>query len=183
MAAWTDEESRRLADFHAQGKSLHFIAKELGRSKDTVSRHADRLGLSFSREQTAKAAEAVHVDNKARRALLESRLLEEADKVLDQMWKPALVYSFGGPLNEYNEHTLTQPTFGDQKAIVQTASTALTAANKLHELNSGHNAEQAMSALEQMQIALESFATEYEQQGESGEAAQEDRDTLPEAST
>ena len=169
MAAWTDEESRRLADFHAQGKSLHFIAKELGRSKDTVSRHADRLALSFSREQTAKAAEAVHVDNKARRALLESRLLVEADGFLDKLHQPAIVFSFGGQFNEFAQHELDTPPISDQKALIQSASTALTAANKLHELNSGHNAEQAMSALEQMQIALESFATEYETQQDKPE--------------
>lgn len=160
---------------------MHFIAKELGRSKDTVSRHADRLALTFSRAQTAKAAEAVHVDNKARRVQLEERLLTEADKVLDQMWARTIVFAFGGPLNEFNSHELDKPPVGDQKAIMQTASTAITAANRLHELNAGHNAEAAVSALAQMQTALETFATEYEQQGESGETAQEDRDTLPEA--
>ena len=161
---------------------MHFIAGDMKRSKQTIGRHAERLGLSWDRTATAKAAEAVHVDNKARRVRIEERLLEEADKVLDQMWKPALVYSFGGPLNEYNDHVLERPSFGDQKAIVQTAATALTAANKLHELNAGANAESAVSALAQMQAALETFAQEYEAQGESGEAAQEDRDTLPEAS-
>lgn len=161
---------------------MHFIAKELGRSKDTVSRHADRLGLVWDRSSTARAAEAVHVDNKARRVRLEERLLTEADKVLDQMWARTIVFAFGGPLNEYSEHELDKPPVGDQKAIMQTASTAITAANKLHELNAGHNAEAAVSALAQMQTALETFATEYEQQGESGETAQEDRDTLPEAS-
>ena len=181
-SAWTDEESRRLADLHAQGKSLTFIAKDMGRSTETVSRHSARLGLSWDRSATAKAAEAVHVDNKARRVQLEERLLTEADKVLDQMWAPTLVFSFGGQFNEFASHELDKPPVGDQKAIMQTASTAITAANKLHELNAGHNAEAAVSALAQMQTALETFATEYEQQGESGETAQEDRDTLPEAS-
>ena len=154
MAAWTDEESTRLTELHSAGKSLHFIAGELGRSKETVSRWAEKLGLSFSREKTAKAAEAVHVDNKARRALLETRLLTEADKVIDQMWKPTIVFSFGGQFNEYSEHELDRPTFGDQKAIIQTASTALTAANKLHEMNAGQNTDHAKSMLVQMQEAL-----------------------------
>lgn len=136
MAAWTDEESARLTELHGAGESLHFIAGEMQRSKDTVSRWAEKLGLSFSREKTAKAAEAVHVDNKAKRAAAESDLLDTFPRLLDQLFKPALVHSFGGANNEYNEHTLSQPTFGDQKAIMQTIATALTAANKLHELNS-----------------------------------------------
>lgn len=163
--AWTDEESTRLTELHAAGKSLHFIAGELGRSKETVSRWAEKLGLSFSREKTAKAAEAVHVDNKARRALLESRLLTEAEKVIEQLWTPAIVYSFGGQFNEYAEHELDKPTFSDQKAIMQTASTAITASNKLHEMNAGQNTDHAKSMLVQMQEALLK-AVEAEEGGE-----------------
>lgn len=154
MAAWTDEESARLTELHGAGESLHFIAKDMQRSKDTVSRWAEKLGLSFSREKTAKAAEAVHVDNKARRALLESRLLTEAEKVIEQLWTPAIVYSFGGQFNEYAEHELDKPTFSDQKAIMQTASTAITASNKLHEMNAGSNADHSKAMLVKMQAAL-----------------------------
>lgn len=154
MAAWTDEESTRLTELHAAGKSLHFIAGDMERSKRTISVWAEKLGLSFSREKTAKAAEAVHVDNKARRALLESRLLTEAEKVIEQLWTPAIVYSFGGQFNEYAEHELDKPTFSDQKAIMQTASTAINASNKLHEMNAGQNTDHAKSMLVQMQEAL-----------------------------
>lgn len=163
--AWTDEESTRLTELHAAGKSLHFIAGELGRSKETVSRWASTLGVSFSREKTAKAAEAVHIDNKARRALLESRLLTEAEKVIEQLWTPAIVYSFGGQFNEYAEHELDKPTFSDQKAIMQTASTAITASTRLHEMNAGQNTDHAKSMLVQMQEALLK-AVEAEEGGE-----------------
>jgi len=167
VAAWTDEESTRLTELHAAGESLTFIAKEMQRSTETIHRHAERLKLSFDRTRTAKAAEAKHVDNKARRAALEERLLIEAEKVIDQMWSETLVFSFGGKDNTYEEHTLKQPTYSDQKAIVQTAATALNAANKLHEMNAGQQAEKAVSALVQMQGALEQFAAQYEaEQGE-----------------
>lgn len=165
MAAWTDEESTRLTELHAAGKSLSFIAELMDRSKDTISRHSERLGLSFSRAETAKAAEAKHIDNKARRALLESRLLTEAEKVIEQLWTPAIVYSFGGQFNEYAEHELDKPTFSDQKAIMQTASTAITASNKLHEMNAGQNTDHAKSMLVQMQKALLK-AVEAEEGGE-----------------
>lgn len=136
MAAWTPEESERLTELHSQSRSLHSIAGEMGRSKETVKRHADRLNLSFDRTRTAKAAEAVHVDNKARRAALEERLLNEAALFLDKLHLPSIVFSFGGQFNEYAEHELDKPPIGDQKALIQSASTAITAANRLHELNS-----------------------------------------------
>ena len=152
--AWTDEESTRLTELHAAGKSLHFIAGELGRSKETISRWASTLGLSFSREKTAKAADAVHVDNKARRVALEERLLVEAQKIMDQLWKPTLVFSFGGKDNDYNEHIIDRPTFGDQKAIVQTATTAIRESTRLHEMNAGSNADHSKAMLVKMQAAL-----------------------------
>lgn len=167
MAAWTDEESTRLTELHAAGKSLHFIAGDMERSKRTISVWAEKLGLSFSREKTAKAAEAVHVDNKARRARIEEQLLVKSEDMLAQLDAPAIVYSFGGQFNEYAEHELTKPDPVAQKHIVQALSTALTAANKLHEMNAGQQAEKAVSALVQMQGALEQFAAQYEaEQGE-----------------
>lgn len=167
MAAWTDEESARLTELHGAGESLHFIAKDMQRSKDTVSRWAEKLGLSFSREKTAKAAEAKHVDNKARRARIEEQLLVKSEDMLAQLDEPAIVYSFGGQFNEYAEHELDKPDPVAQKHIVQALATALTAANKLHEMNAGQQAEKAVSALVQMQGALEQFAAQYEaEQGE-----------------
>lgn len=153
-AGWSDEDSRRLTELHAEGKSLHFIAGEIGRSKQTVSRYAKSLGLEWDRATTAKAAEAVHVDNKARRVALEERLLVEAQKIMDQLWKPTLVFSFGGKDNTYEEHTLAQPTFGDQKAIVQTATTAIRESTRLHEMNAGSNADHSKAMLVKMQAAL-----------------------------
>ncbi|MGW0016926.1 helix-turn-helix domain-containing protein [Rhodococcus sp. NPDC003382] len=160
MAAWTDEESRRLRELHEQGMSLRAIAEEMGRPQSTVSRWADRLDLSFDRSKTKKATEARVIDTKAARVELEQRLIAEANKVLDQMWEPTLVFSFGGKDNTYEEHLLDRPTFGDQKAIVQTAATALNAANKLHEMNAGADAEGVVSVLAEVHAAITAMADE-----------------------
>lgn len=153
-AGWSDEDSRRLTELHAEGKSLHFIAGEIGRSKQTVSRYAKSLGLEWDRATTAKAAEAVHVDNKARRARIEERLLAKGEEFLDQLDEPVIVFSFGGPLNEYAEHELTKPDPVSQKHIVQALNTVLTSANKLHEMNAGSNADHSKAMLVKMQAAL-----------------------------
>lgn len=149
--AWTDDDSAKLAELHESGLSLHAIAKEMVRSKDTINRWAAKFGLTFDRAMTAKAAEAVHVDNKSKRVTLEARLLDEGGKILDQLWEPAIVFSFGGANNTFADHVLDKPTFGDQKAIMQTVSTALTAANKLSELsNDGHDLPAVDAWLEAM---------------------------------
>ena len=167
MAAWSDEESARLTELHGAGKSLTFIAKTMGRSTETIHRHSERLKLSWDRSRTAKAAEAVHVDNKARRARIEEQLLVKSEDMLAQLDKPTIVYSFGGQFNQYEQHELDKPDPVAQKHIVQALSTALNAANKLHEMNAGQQAEKAVSALVQMQGALEQFAAQYEaEQGE-----------------
>ena len=161
MAAWTDEESTRLTELHAAGKSLHFIAGDMERSKRTISVWAEKLGLSFSREKTAKAAEAVHVDNKARRARIEERLLVKGEEFLDQLDQPVIVFSFGGPLNEYAEHELTKPDPVSQKHIVQALNTVLTSANKLHEMNAGHDATSTVSVLAEVHAAVIALANEH----------------------
>ncbi|MDV2475148.1 helix-turn-helix domain-containing protein [Rhodococcus zopfii] len=87
MARWTDDEDRRLEELYADGWSLNAIAKEMCRSKDTIGRHAESLGLSFGTERTAEAT-AVKVlgvrERKAAAAEAELRILELSQKqVLD----------------------------------------------------------------------------------------------------
>ena len=76
---WTPAEVDRFKALHADGASLHSIARELDRSKGVVSRKASELGLSFARDRTAAAAQSRVVDGKARRAaavLAELEILE-----------------------------------------------------------------------------------------------------------
>lgn len=123
MAAWTDEESRRLEELHADGWSLNAIAKEMRRSTRTIHRWAKELQLTFGSGRTAEAT-AVKVLNarerKAAAAEAELRILELAQKqvldVLDgeELW-PTLKRSEGGsehevylrfiPARDLREHT------------------------------------------------------------------------------
>ncbi|MDF3280473.1 helix-turn-helix domain-containing protein [Gordonia sp. N1V] len=133
---WTDAERDRIRELHAEGRTLHSIAKELGRSKEGVSRHAKAMGLSWDRSQTAKAAEANHVDNKARRATIETTLLEKVVGLLTEIDGPEEVYGFGGADYVFNSRQLDHMTPRSKKDLMQAVSSALVAANRLHELNS-----------------------------------------------
>lgn len=126
----TDADRKRVRELHAQGLSRNEIARQSGRSQRTVSRLAAEMGLSFERAgATAKATEAKKADGATRRAQLQLDALAAAQKLMGQMFAPALVYNFGGKENDYNSTTLDEPPFRDKRdianAIQALANTAL----------------------------------------------------------
>nr|DAI63909.1 MAG TPA: InsA C-terminal domain [Caudoviricetes sp.] len=133
---WSDADSAQLRELHASGMALWSISKKMGRSSSTVSKWSKRLGLSFERGTVAKAAAAHHIDNKARRAAIEERLLVKAAELLDETERGELVFSFGGADNTYNDRQLDAMTPRSKKDLIQAIGSLLVSANKLHELNS-----------------------------------------------
>lgn len=138
---WTPAEDTTLRALHESGRSLHSIAAEMSRSKDTISRKASALGLTWDRSRTAAAANAVVVDNKARRALLVGTLYTRAEELLAQITEPHLVFNFGGKENDYNERLLDRPPTGDIRNLMQSASIALQRAVDLENVDATSNNE------------------------------------------
>lgn len=159
-AAWTDTDNAQLLKLHAAGHSLHSIAKQMGRAKSTINRHAALAGLGWDRSQTAKATEAVITDARARRAVLEQRFLDEAEASLDRMWSGMEVGAFAGQDGEYKHAWIDEPSPSDRKAIMQTASTAAQAAARLAEQNAGREVDTAKSALTSLKRAMEQHASD-----------------------
>jgi transposase-like protein len=156
MAArpWTDTDQARLLELHAAGQSLHSIAKQLGRSKETISRKATAAGLTWDRTRTAAAAQAVTIDNKARRAALESKLLAKADDLINAIDSPFLAFSFGGKDNTYNEHHLDRPPTSDIRNLMQSAGIAIDRSLKLADHDSGAAGAAVIGLLQQTAAAL-----------------------------
>jgi transposase-like protein len=99
-------QARALFD---QGLSCRAIATKLGVSTSTISRWAKSEGLAFkARAQTATATAVREFDMAAARVRLAEKMTANADRVLDTLDGPYLVYSFGGKDNDYNEHTLDE---------------------------------------------------------------------------
>jgi len=94
----TDEDRRRVAELHAQGLSRNAIATQLGRSGRTISRICaeHQPPLTFERTRTAAATAAKKADGAARRAALQLDALENAGRLMGQMFSPTVVYNFGG---------------------------------------------------------------------------------------
>lgn len=130
----TQADYDRVRDLHAQGMSRNEIGRTIGRSGRTISRLAQELGLSFERSgATAKATEARKADGAARRAQLHVDALDAAQKLMAQMFAPALVYNFGGRENDYNSTTLEEPPFADKRNIANAIQALAGTALKLAE--------------------------------------------------
>lgn len=157
-APWTDDESDQLRALHADGASLHSIAKTMGRSKDTISRKAAALGLSWSRDRTAAAAHALAVDGKARRQKIVVRVYDEAEALLTDLeagragrgWRTVLKGEYGA--EETRSLDFIPPT--DRRTIADALNRQLMSAAKLEAVDATDGAEQEKSLLRQLGESL-----------------------------
>ena len=116
-------------ELHTQGWSRNKIADELGVSRTTVTRWAQREGLDFDRAQTAAAVAAQRLDLEKARLDLLSGLIIVASQEIERASKPYVVFSFGGQYNEYAEHTLDLPP---AEAVRQMTTSAAVVLDKVH---------------------------------------------------
>lgn len=162
-------ERERIAQLHAEGASCNAIAKDLGRSPSTISKAAKAAGLSFDADRTAPATENRMASNRAKRALLETRLLDEAGLLLDALHKPHTVFSFGGRDNTYAEETLPEPDVAAKATLVRAAGTAVDKALKLADADrAGTGAEAGKSMVGALFAALAVTPVEGEQAEHDG---------------
>lgn len=113
-----------IADIRLGTRSAGQIARDHGVAQSTVSRIAGQEGLSFDRSITKRATEAVVADAKARRAEISRKFLEKADKLLDQMEQPHIVFNIGGKDNVYTEHLMDAPPTADIRNLMTSAAIA-----------------------------------------------------------
>lgn len=143
----TKRELDRIKALHSEGKSRNDIAKDLGRSASTITAACNKLGLSFDRTKTAAATKAKVLDARAKRAELMNKLLDDAEKLRQQLWEETTIWSFGGKDNTFNSKKVSRPPFKDQRDIVNAVSTTITASLRLDEHDKGTNVDDAKSVL------------------------------------
>lgn len=163
---FTDEERDRLRELHAQGLSLHEIARRMGRGKTTISRHAASMGLSWDRSKTIEATKARTADVKALRAELKHQFLVKAGELLAQMDEPYLVFNFGGKDNSYNDRLLDRPPTADLRNLMTAAAVAVDKHAVLERLDSDGGAEQAKSMIGELAGALRAVADHLPSEGD-----------------
>lgn len=131
QAAWLPEHDDELRRRHAAGESLHSISATMGRAKTTVYRRSKAIGLLWDRAGVEPAIRARVIDAKARRADLQIKLLEDAERLRAELWKPVEYIDHGG--RDYVEVRWTQPAphFADKQRIMQSVGIAVDRSLKL----------------------------------------------------
>lgn len=119
------EERERIIAAFATGKSCNQIAKEFGRSSNTISRIARSVGHQFAQVNVARAREINRRYGAEWRAMMRERLAAEAERLLADLRRPTLVYSFGGKDNRYSEHTIPEPDARMKRDLMQAANIAV----------------------------------------------------------
>lgn len=140
----TDDEKARIVAAIRAGEPRNDIARRFHRSQGTVSRLAAEHGLSFDRSITKDATEAKVVDNRARRTRIAERLLEEAERCLDDMHSPAEVVNWHQ--GRANILLRAEPTYGDRKQLMVAVAIALEKNVELERIDSADE-EQVKGAI------------------------------------
>jgi hypothetical protein len=121
----TEKERQRIIELCKEGKSCCKIAKEVGRSKDSVSRIAKSIGHKFGQSNADNAHEARKWYCAESRALIAARLEEEANLLLDDLHKPHVAFNFGGKDNDYNDHHFDEPPTEAKFTIMRSVQAAV----------------------------------------------------------
>lgn len=131
------------------GKSRNAIARELGIGAATVTKIIGDAGQAFDREQTAAAVKAHTVDLAALRLRLAEKMGTAAERMLDKLDDPYLVYNFGGKDNDYNEHTLDSAPVEVRRSVIVTGGIAFDKITRVVERDPDTSgATSVLSALE-----------------------------------
>ncbi len=140
----TQRNKDQVLALHAEGLSRNEIARRIHRSGRTVSRIADELGLTFER---GEATEARKADARSKRAVLATALLDDAERLRQQLFTARTVYSFGGWDNTFERALINEPSFRDKREIMSAVGIAIDRAIRLDEYDADSGIDAAKSRL------------------------------------
>lgn len=143
----TNEDYQRVAELHAQRMGRNEIARTIGRAQRTVSVIAQELGLVFDTTMTEEATKHRLVQLAEKRAILADALVDDALKLTEQVWAPAVIYNFGGKDNTYEYKHVDEPPALDKKNLMASAGIAIEKSLKLVPPTNGDDTEEVGSLL------------------------------------
>lgn len=156
------ETRTKIIRLFKQGKSRNEIARRLSVSTGVVSRICKTAGLSFTaRAQTAAASAVREFDMAAARTRLAEKMTVNADRVLDALDGPFLVYSFGGRDNTYQEHTLAEAPVSARREAQTIGAIAFDKLTKALEKDTT-GIEGAHSLLDSLAAGFKAAAAQHE---------------------
>jgi hypothetical protein len=168
----TDEERAEIRRLHAEGKGRNEIAKALGRGGRTISVQAEKLGLTFDRAAEVRAATEVReADLAALRAQLALDLTHDAMKLREQLWKPTLVYNFGGKDNTFEKRTVPEAPADVKRTLMSAVGIAVDRSLKLTPPKDETGNEEGIALITQLMSGLTAVYKAQQQDQEADEGA------------
>lgn len=155
----TDAEKAQIEQLHAAGAGRNEIARELGRPWTTITDYCRRNGLSFARTDAALGVEAVRRLAAERRAELSMALLDDVERLREQMFEPHKKVFYGGKDFVRREELLPEPDPADKRNLAQAASALLDRSLRLDEHDRSGGADGARSVLGTLADELKALAT------------------------
>jgi DNA-binding transcriptional MerR regulator len=154
------EDEETLRRLHADGVSRNEIARQMEWSVGTITNHSQRLGLSFDREAVRAATEARQVDLRDRRQRIEQQLYDLAERAIVRAQDQYLVTGFDH-LGEFVSRIVPEPPAKETKDLTLAASSALTSAVRLSQVDAGDTGrENARGFLQSLSDAMATAARE-----------------------
>lgn len=151
---WTTDDDDLLREHVANGLSINKAAKAMGRGASTVAEHAKQLGLSWARPATPEAIAATRANERARRVQFRDELMTDLERLRRQLFRPALVHSFGGRDNTFATATLDQPAIADQLRLVQAIAAGMATLERLAAMDADQGVSDAAGMLDQIAKAI-----------------------------
>lgn len=135
----------RMAELADRGLSRNAMAREIGCSPSTISKHAQALGLSFDRTATAAATAAKTVDLATRRTALVEKMMLVAEEGIDEIRRGRVDVVQITPTGKIVK-TTRGVDHADRRNALTSAGIAVDKATKLLDRDSG--VESASSTLD-----------------------------------
>ncbi|WP_309029116.1 helix-turn-helix domain-containing protein [Streptomyces alfalfae] len=127
----TDDERAEIIRLHGEGKGRNEIARLTRRSQRTVSLICQEEGLVFDVTMTEDATRHRVAQLADRRAMLAEALQDDAERLTEQLWRPAKVFNIGGKDNTYTEREVDEPPADAKKNLMASAGIAIEKSLKL----------------------------------------------------
>ncbi|MEU9606166.1 helix-turn-helix domain-containing protein [Streptomyces sp. NPDC048057] len=168
----TDEDRRSIRELHAAGHGRNEIARRLNRGTRTVSVIAQELGLVFDITATEVATKHRMAQLAEKRAILADALTDDALRLSEQVWQPAVVYNFGGKDNTYEERGVPEPPAADKRALMAAATAAAAQSVRLVPPAVDTDVEDAVSVVGKLGAGLAVIAARIRAEEAGGEEAE-----------
>jgi hypothetical protein len=155
----TAAEKAQIEQLHAEGFGRNAIARELDRPWTTITDYCTRAGLSFARTDAALGVEAARRLAALKRAELSMALLEDVERLREQLFEPCKRVLYGGKDFVRREELLAEPEPADKRNLAQAAAVLLDRSLRLDEHDRAGSSDTARSVLGELGAALKAAAT------------------------